>query len=317
MLNRIDLKLLHAFVTVAREGSVSRAANILCLTQPAVSLQLRKLAQETGLDLFTRTRNGLDLTPDGRSMFAKAERVLSALDEFGVTARRLTNTVHGRLRVGTVIDPGFIRLGAFLQELLQTAPQLQTELVHGISGEVLQRLTKDQIDTGYFLGPISDIAVLLDRNAAGLGADDFALRELTRFRYRVLAPSGWQRRLRGLDWAGLARLPWIGTPQESVHHRLLARIFTPLGVLQNCVTQAGQEASMLELVRAGVGLCLSRESVALHERQTNGLVIADDLGIETSLSFATLRGKLGDPRIVLALEAIDRVWKDAADRRQL
>ncbi|HWT18236.1 MAG TPA: LysR family transcriptional regulator, partial [Variovorax sp.] len=51
----LDLQILRAFVLAAREGNVSRAAERLHLTQPAVSLQLKRLAEETGLQLFTRT----------------------------------------------------------------------------------------------------------------------------------------------------------------------------------------------------------------------------------------------------------------------
>ena len=302
MIPRPDPRTLSAFVTVAREGNVSRAADILCLTQPAVSLQLRRLAQETGLDLFTRTARGLELTPDGQALLVKAQRALAALDDFGQTARRLTHTLRGTLRIGTVIDPAFIRLGDFLQGLLEQAPELRPDLSQGMSGQVLQRLAQDQLDVGYFLGPIEDFPAL--------SRTDAVLRKLTRFRYRVLAPSGWEARLRGRDWPALARLPWIGTPPESVHHRLLARIFGPLGVAQNVVTLADQECSMLELVRAGVGLCLSRESVALHERQVHGLSIADEAGVETSLSFVARKKSAGDPRIALALEVIDRIWAD-------
>ena len=66
-----------AFVTVAREGSVSRAAEILNLTQPAVSHQIRRLSEDIGITLFTRTSRGLDLTADAKSLLPKAEQVPS------------------------------------------------------------------------------------------------------------------------------------------------------------------------------------------------------------------------------------------------
>lgn len=67
-----------AFVTVAREGSVSRAAEILHLTQPATRHQIRRLGEETGITLFKGTPHGLDLTADGETLPPKAEQGLSA-----------------------------------------------------------------------------------------------------------------------------------------------------------------------------------------------------------------------------------------------
>lgn len=308
MTQRIDLKILTAFVTVAREGNVSRAAEILCLTQPAVSLQLRRLAQETGLELFTRNAKGLELTPDGHALLVKAQRICTELDEFNLFARHLTRSVRGRLRIGTIIDPEFIRLGDFLQELVQQAPDLRPELAHGMSGEILRRVVRDQLDVGYFLGSSQDFTALIDE-ASCVSATDLSFHRLTDLSYRILAPRGWEMRLRGLGWADLAALPWIGTPVESVHSRLLERIFAPLELRQNIVTLADQETSMLELVRAGMGLCLSRDSVALHEHHTHGLAIVKDLSLETTLHFITMKSRLGDPRIALATEVIERAWR--------
>ena len=60
-----DLRTLNAFVTVSREGNVTRAAEILNLTQPAVTLQIKRLADACGVQLFHRTSKGLELTHDG------------------------------------------------------------------------------------------------------------------------------------------------------------------------------------------------------------------------------------------------------------
>src|SRR5262245_58705406 len=130
-----ELQALRAFVAVAREGKVSRAAERLHLSQPAVSLQLKALAESTGLTLFTRTPHGLALTPDGAALLPQAEKALAALADFGQAASSLHSTVRGRLRIGTILDPEFTRLGAFLKELAETAPQIQTELRQGMSGE--------------------------------------------------------------------------------------------------------------------------------------------------------------------------------------
>lgn len=126
------------------------------------------------------------------------------------------------------------------------------------------------------------------------------LAELT---YKVVAPPGWESRILGADWASLALQPWFGTPPQSVHHRLLTRV---LGAhaLQKPVAVVDQEASMLALVRAGVGLSLARESAALHEPHVNGLVIADQVSIDVPLTFVCLAAKVSGTAVKMALEAV-------------
>ncbi|MFP3441465.1 LysR substrate-binding domain-containing protein, partial [Pantoea sp. SIMBA_133] len=92
---------------------------------------------------------------------------------FEQSARALHNTLRGRLRIGTIVDPEFIRLGAFLHRRVERAPQLETELRQGMSGSVLEQVRDGRLDVGFFLA------------APGVGpaalAPDVVHRELTRF----------------------------------------------------------------------------------------------------------------------------------------
>ena len=294
-----DPQALRAFVAVAREGNVSRAAARLHLSQPAVSLQLKALAEATGLTLFTRTPHGLALTPDGAALLPQAEKALAALADFGQAALSLHNTVRGRLRIGTILDPEFTRLGAFLKELVETAPQIETELRQGMSGEVLAQVGRGELDVGFYLGLPGEM----------VEEGPFELRVLSHFRYRVLAPAGWGEQVLGRDWKGLAALPWIATPPASAHHRLLAGVFGPLGVAPRQVALVDQEASMLDLVRSGVGLSLVRESIAITEAQARGLVVADRVSLECQLCFVSLRARRGEPVLASAWAALEQVWR--------
>ena len=297
MTQAIDPQTLRAFVAVAREGNVSRAAQRLHLSQPAVSLQLKGLVERTGLQLFTRTPHGLALTPDGAALLPQAEKALAALTDFGQAAQRLHGTVRGRLRIGTILDPEFTRLGAFLKELVEAAPQIETELRQGMSGEVLAQVGRGELDVGFFLGQPQE------------AGPQFEVRVLSHFTYRVLAPAGWGEQVLGRDWKALAALPWIATPPASAHHRLLARVFEPLGVVPRQAALVDQEASMLDLVRSGVGLSLVRDSIAMTEAQARGLVIADRVSLDCTLSFVGLQVRRSEPVLASAWAALDKVWR--------
>ncbi|MDT4829220.1 LysR substrate binding domain protein [compost metagenome] len=233
--------------------------------------------------------------------------MLTALTDFGQTAGHLATRVRGKLRIGTIIDPEFTRLGAFLKALIESGPGIETTLRHGMSGDVPEGLRRNELDAGFYLGDPKDYdpsAEITGESAAPL----FHARELAQLTYRVVAPPSLAGLVRGADWTQLASLPWIGTPQASVHNRLLSRLFADLGVRQNIVAQVDQETSMVAMVRTGVGLSLCREAIALHEQQAHGLVIAENVKISTTLSFLCLEARIGDPSIMAAFDAIRRVW---------
>lgn len=66
---------------------------------------------------------------------------------------------------------------------------------------------------------------------------------------------------------------------------------------------------MLAMVRSGVGLCLCRESVALHEKQVHGLVVVEQVGVETSLGFLMLASRESEPGTALAGDVIGKIWR--------
>lgn len=307
----LDLRALRAFVVTAGEGNVTRAAEKLNLSQPAVSLQLRQLADITGVELFTRTSNGVLLTRDGATLLQHAERALQAQAEFLQAAQRLKKSVRGTLRVGTILDPEFTRLGAFLGELVALAPELRPQLRQGMSGEVMDALLKGELDVGYTLTADTTAAPRRTqaRRPAATADERLHLEPLARFSYRVVAPPGWGPQVRGRDWPELVRLPWVMTPPASVHHRLLAATLEPLGLSQNGVAQVDQESSMLALVRSGVGLSLARDALAMQESQAHGLAVADRVALGAVLGFACVAKARQGSAVRCAFEALGRVWR--------
>jgi DNA-binding transcriptional LysR family regulator len=303
----LDLRALRAFVATAAEGNVSRAAAKLHLTQPAVSLQLRQLADITGVELFTRTRNGVLLTRDGATLLQHAERALQAQAEFLQAAQRLKGSVRGTLRVGTILDPEFTRLGAFLSELVALAPELRPELHQGMSGQVLDGLLEGELDVGYTITAAPTTRAR--RKPAETRDERLHVQPLARFSYRVVAPPGWGPQVRGRDWPELVRLPWVMTPPASVHHRLLAATLRPLGLSQNGVAQVDQESSMLALVRSGVGLSLARDALAMQESQAHGIAVADRVSLDAVLGFACMAKARERDAVGCAFDALGRVWR--------
>ncbi|CAB3818968.1 HTH-type transcriptional regulator CysL [Achromobacter animicus] len=295
----MDLKHIRTFAAVAREGNLTRAAEHLHLTQPALSLQLKNFQESLDLTLFARTAQGLAPNADGRALLPSAQRVLDALDDFQRAIGALRDTVQGELRMGTILDPEFLRLGATLQYLVEHYPKIRPTLRHGMSGSVGRQVRAGELDVGFFLGPHARDG----SQPSGLHAQPLAS-----FSYYVVAPKSWSAQVAGRGWAEIAALPWIWTPPDSVHHRLLSDKFDALGITPHAVAEVDQEASMLDLVRSGVGLSLARDAIALRESQSSGLQLVKGLSIQAELSFITQAARRDDPLVAAAFAAVQAAF---------
>jgi DNA-binding transcriptional LysR family regulator len=294
----MDFVQLRAFVMVAKEGNLTRAAEKLHVTQPAVSLQIKSLQEQLGLSLFKRTSNGMVLTKEGVQLHVLAERLLLKEQEFrqqAVLLQTSSKHVSGSLAIGTILDPEFIRLGVFLKRLVELHPRLSTQLAHHMSGTVLQHIKSGKLDVGFYLG------------APGKGFHSITL---TTYTYSVIAPTNWKNRIQGKNWSELAELPWIWTPPESIHHRLLSKIFAEHHVMPKTVALVDQESSMLDLVKSGIGLSLARKSIALSQSYTQGVSIADAVELSTELSFVCLEKRLNEPAIAEVLMLLTDIWEN-------
>ncbi|CAG9243811.1 LysR family transcriptional regulator [Paraburkholderia caribensis] len=298
----MDLTLLRAFIAVAREGNLTRAAAQLHLTQPAVSLQIKNLQQALGVTLFTRGSHGLSLTGHGHALIPYAERAVAAAQDVKRAAEALCNDVSGKLRIGTILDPEFLRLGLFLKRLVETWPQIRTTVRHGMSGWVLDNVRADKLDVGYYIEDCAD-------DKSSQSNDAVCALSLTEFQYRVLGPGSWKERLSEMrDWNALAALPWIWTPPDSAHQRLLSRCFDEAGCQPQTVAEVDQESSMLELVKSGVGLTLVRDSTALAAAHAHALTIVDGIALPARLCFVARRDRVEDPVIAAAFDLIKQQW---------
>src|SRR5271156_1927471 len=298
----MELAHLKAFVAVAREGNLTRAAAQLNLSQPAVSLQIKNLQEMLGLPSFSRGSHGLTLTYDGLKLLPHVQRAVATADEVRRTAFALRKETGGKLTIGTILDPAFLRLGGFLKGLVATFPRIETTLRHGMSGWVLDQVRLRKLDVGYFIEGAQDHA-----------DPHFHSIQLTQFQYLVLAPAGWQDRIEKAapqrSWRELAALPWIGTPPASAHYRLLSRIFSEFGVTPLKVAEVDLEQSMIDLVKSGVGISLARNTTALAEAHTHGLTIIEGVSVAASLTFVSLAERREEPSIAAALHLVEDQWR--------
>lgn len=295
----MEIYQLRAFVTVAKVGHVTRAAEQLHLSQPAVSKQIKALEQELGVLLFERHSGGVALTREGQRLLPQAELALREAMNLMAAARTLRGEVSGAIVVGTIIDPETLRLGAFLGTLLAFFPKVQVRLQHAISGVVLDWVRSGEVDVGFYLGPVA--------------GEDIQSMQLTALEYVVVGPPDWRSRIEAADWVALSQMPWIGTSPLSSQHRLVRVMFDEVGLQVHSVVEADQEASMVSLVRTGVGLATMRRDIAEGARSRQELCIWPGTVRECPLSFLYKASRRDDPLIAACRKSLLSVWPRAAD----
>jgi len=295
----MELYQLRSFVTVAALGHVTRAAERLHVSQPAVSAQLKALEDELGVALFERTRGGVLLTTAGERLLALAESVLAAAQALQDEARALKSDVAGSLRVGTVVDAGLIRLGELLTAAVERYPRVKLELHHEVSGAALAKVREGTLDASFYFGELDDPQV------AGL-----MLREMV---YRVAAPADWRDRLEGADWTAVAAMPWVRTPPISTHSRLVESLFREHGVAPTRVVEADHESDIVSLVSSGVGLSLMREEVARELEAAGEVCLWEPARAATTLWFIYSARRANDPLVAALIDVVREIWQLASE----
>lgn len=295
----MEIYQLRTFLAVARCGNLTRAAEQLFISQPAVSKQIKALEDELAVSLFDRLPVGVALTKAGRELRPFCERIVDDARQLTDAAAQFRGELTGTIRLGTIIDPESIRLGNLLARMLEAYPHIDITLHHGISGNIRRGIEDGELDAGFYLGDLNDpaIEVMVLRNV----------------RYVVIAPLSYSEWLQDAEIASLQQLPWIGPNVHSSQHRLLSHMFASAGLQQpDKVVNVDQESSMIDLVRNGVGVCLMREEIIEAHAAQNELLIWDKAMMNCPLSFLYLRERAGEAQIKAIRDAVARQYDKAA-----
>ena len=298
----MELYQLRSFVAIAELGQLTRAAEKLHVSQPAVSAQLKALEDKLGLALFERTANGMLLTAPGARLLAEAEKVLTAARDMQNVALSFKGELAGKASIGTLSDPNMTRIGEFMNAVLARHPLLEMELHQGVTGVALDHVRDGILDASFYYGELKYPSV------QGL--------PLRRLVFRVVAPAAWADRLRISGWEQVAAMPWIIPPPISSHHQLAHSLMQQHGVTPGRVVEADQEAVIASLVVSGVGIALMREEIALDKAAAGEICIWNDEQIDTTLWFATLRQRESDPVIQALIEIQRDLWAVPANPDQ-
>lgn len=291
----MDIRQLRTFVAVARLASVTKAAETLHLTQPAVSGQIKALEDELQVRLLSRTTASVTLTQCGRELLDKAEAAIEAFGAFVNAAKSFRGRIEGHLRIGIVmIDPRVLRVGPLVQDLAAQHPGLQIDVQVGRTSWLHDAIRSADID-----------GALLVCKRSPPGARVLVLDEIA---FRIVVPASWKDEAKEASLDLLAERPWIRMAPRSGHREVLSDLLEAAGIRPVETVEADHEQLMRALVAAGVGVGLMREELALEAQAAGEAKLFGAHKATTRLAFAYPEDRGDDPTIQAVLASLRRIW---------
>lgn len=149
----MELRVLHYFLTIAREGSITNAANVLHVTQPTLSRQIHDLEEELGQRLFVRGSRNMSFTAEGMILRKRAEEIISMVDKTEAEFHSMSNVVSGDIYIGGGETEAVKLIAQIVCELRSAYPEIHYHLYSGNAEDVTERLDKGLLDFGLLIQP--------------------------------------------------------------------------------------------------------------------------------------------------------------------
>ena len=220
----MELRVLNYFLTVAREGGLTGASEVLHVTQPTMSRQIQELEEELGQKLFIRTTRSMVLTPEGMLLRKRAEEILEMAERTKAEFSSMGSAVAGNVLIGSGETCVLKVVTDMMAQMREDYPGIRFEIYSGNAEEVTERLEKGLLDFGVLVEP-ADVTRynslrLPSKDTWGLILRrDHPLAQKDRIRREDLAgiPLIVSRQAAGVQKAGNEYLDWFGGDYGSLN----------------------------------------------------------------------------------------------------
>lgn len=242
----MDFRHLQQFVVLAETLNFRRAAEKLHMSQPPLSVSIRKLESELGVDLFSRGKDGVKLTESGKAALADARRALFHAGQFKHAAIAASTGDGGVLRVGFVGSATHAILPSILSQFRRRYPAVRLVLREATSIHIMQKLEDESLDIGVLRVPVLSLSNI---RLMALQTENFVL-AMAKSHPLAQCPVVKLKDLSEEDFILYAASDAAGLRMAAIHACQLAG-FTP-----RVAQEAVQVQTVLGLVEVGLGVAL-------------------------------------------------------------
>jgi DNA-binding transcriptional LysR family regulator len=299
----VDLELLRTFVTVVHRRGMRRAAEVLHVTQPAVSARIRELERQLDSPLFERLGRRLHLTEAGRVLLEEGGEMLAAADDLQQKLSRLRGLERGTLRLATIDAVSIYLLPEVYLEFRRAHPQIELIVQVVDSRRVLAAVRDLEADLGFLALPgaaprppsqpeLEIVPICEDRLVC------------------VASPSHTLAAERHVDLAAIASQPLVLYSRGSNTRAALDAVFRSHGLVPNVVMETESPEAMRRLAEVGVGIAILPEAQIRDVLAAGRLhaLFPTDARFHRILATARRRGRALAPAAQRFLALVEQRW---------
>lgn len=256
----LNLGYLATFRLVIQRGSFSAAADVLGISQPAVSLQIRQLEQFLQTRLVERTGRGIKATAAGQALLVHGERIEQAVDETLRSVSAFNHDVSGTIMLGTGATACIHLLPPLLQQLRSDYPLLRVGVTTGNTLDIVRAIEENRLDMGLVTLPVSgralDVMPVMDEE------------------FVFIASQAQQAMFTDLRPDALHTLPLIAFESGSGTQALIDGWFEASGLTIAPAMQLGSIEAIKRMVRSGLGYSIVPKMAVEQKADREGLCVS-------------------------------------------
>lgn len=256
----LNLGYLATFRLVIQRGSFSAAADVLGISQPAVSLQIRQLEQFLQTRLVERTGRGIKATAAGQALLVHGERIEQAVDETLRSVRAFNHDVSGTITLGTGATACIHLLPPLLQQLRSDYPLLRVGVTTGNTLDIVRAIEENRLDMGLVTLPVSGRAL----EVMPVMDEEFVF----------IASQAQQAMFTDLRPDALHTLPLIAFESGSGTRALIDGWFEASGLTIAPAMQLGSIEAIKRMVRSGFGYSIVPKMAVEQKADREGLCVS-------------------------------------------
>lgn len=281
---------LRSFVAVAQTGNLTKAAQRLYSTPPAISAHIKALEHELATQLFVRSSKGMALTAKGEVLLEQALHTLDSAQHMVNIACENATELIGHCHIGLNQDAQILLVPKLAQALKEHCPSVQITFSHLTTGDIIEQLKSGQLDAGYVYGAYDDNYYALN---------------ITTQRITTIAPVNFDTTsIKSI--ADIAGQTWISIGKQCPFDlALTGQLSSPI----NFSFASSHDKSRVDLVCAGLGLSFVEEQVAVKLVESNKAKRITLLDFDMPLYFVVRKQRIEEPILQAILQEVRILWQ--------
>lgn len=281
----MEIRQLKAFLAIAEAKTFTAGARRVNVTQAAISMQIKQLEDEVGLQLFTRTPRRVIMTEAGEYLLERARKILREHDSAIAEIAELGGAEHGRLRIGSAsAEFATLQLPHILQRIREKYPKADIAVTSGTSQKLVEKIMHGEIDIAFVSLPVDNSSITTDL----LFSDEIVA---------IAHPSHPLANERYISAAALAGEKLILGERGGNTRRMIDDFFNAANVRPNIVMELSRQEAINQMVENDLGVGTAGAKTIANEIREGRLVswMIEGAEINWELGLARLRGGYFSP----------------------